>query len=44
MFSVSRTVIRQALNDLVNEGFVTRKKGKGAFVALPKIRERLVQN
>ena len=42
-FSVSRTVIRQALNDLVNKGFVTREKGKGTFVALPKIREQLVQ-
>jgi GntR family transcriptional regulator len=43
MFSVSRTVIRQALNDLANKGLVTREKGKGTFVAQPKIRERLVQ-
>jgi GntR family transcriptional regulator len=43
MFSVSRTVIRQALNDLVNSGFLIREKGKGTFVAQPKIRESLVQ-
>jgi GntR family transcriptional regulator len=43
MFSVSRTVIRQALNDLVNKGFLIREKGKGTFVAQPKIRESLVQ-
>ncbi len=43
LFSVSRTVIRQALNDLTNKGLVIREKGKGTFVAQPKIRESLVQ-
>lgn len=43
MFAVSRTVIRQALNDLVNKGLLFRAKGKGTFVAQPKIRESLVQ-
>jgi GntR family transcriptional regulator len=43
MFAVSRTVIRQALNDLVNNGLLIRRKGKGTFVAQPKIRESLVQ-
>lgn len=43
MFAVSRTVIRQALSDLVNKGFLVREKGKGTFVAQPKIRESLVQ-
>lgn len=42
-FDVSRTVIRQALNDMVHEGYVVRRKGKGTFVAEPKIRESLVQ-
>jgi GntR family transcriptional regulator len=43
MFDVSRTVIRQALNDLVYKGLLVRRKGKGTFVAGPKIREGLVQ-
>jgi GntR family transcriptional regulator len=43
MFGISRTVIRQALNDLVYKGLVIREKGKGTFVAEPKIRESLVQ-
>lgn len=42
-FGVSRTVIRQALSDMVHEGAVIRRKGKGTFVAEPKIRESLVQ-
>jgi GntR family transcriptional regulator len=42
-FHVSRTVVRQALNDLVNEGILYRRKGKGTFVAKPKISESLVQ-
>ncbi len=42
-FDVSRTVIRQALSDMVHEGYVVRRKGKGTFVAEPKIRESLVQ-
>jgi GntR family transcriptional regulator len=37
MFGVSRTVVRQALNDMSNEGLVVREKGKGTFVAEPKI-------
>ncbi|MBL8134026.1 MAG: GntR family transcriptional regulator, partial [Anaerolineae bacterium] len=43
MFNVSRTVIRQALQDLTHEGLITRRKGKGSFVAERKIREQLVQ-
>lgn len=43
IFDVSRTVIRQALNEMVYEGLIIRKKGKGTYVAEPKIGESLVQ-
>jgi GntR family transcriptional regulator len=43
MFQVSRTVVRQALQDLIHERLVTRRKGKGSFVAQAKISEQLVQ-
>ncbi|MBO0906468.1 GntR family transcriptional regulator [Jiella sonneratiae] len=33
LFSVSRTVVREALNQLVNEGQVYRIQGRGTFVA-----------
>lgn len=43
MFNVSRTVIRQALQDLIHEGLIRRRKGKGSFVAASKISEQLAQ-
>lgn len=43
IFNVSRTVIRQALNELLHEGLIVRAKGRGTFVAEPKIKGSLVQ-
>ncbi|MDH7485094.1 MAG: GntR family transcriptional regulator [Anaerolineae bacterium] len=43
IFGVSRTVIRQALKDMEYRGLIVRRKGKGTFVAEPKILEGLVQ-
>jgi GntR family transcriptional regulator len=42
IFGVSRPVIRQALDQLMRDGLVTRVMGKGTFVTEPKIREGLV--
>jgi GntR family transcriptional regulator len=44
MFSVSRTVIRQALAELEHEGLIARKKGKGTFITEQETYEKLSQN
>ena len=40
---ISRTVVRQTIQELVNEGYLIKKKAKGTFVAEPKINENLIQ-
>jgi len=41
-YKVSRSTVRQAINELVNEGFLTKKQGKGTFVSgMGKLKEEL---
>jgi GntR family transcriptional regulator len=43
IFGVSRPTVRGAIEALVDEGFLRREKGRGTFVASPKIVEGLLQ-
>ncbi|MGE5585066.1 MAG: GntR family transcriptional regulator [Bacillota bacterium] len=42
-YQVSRTVVRQALSNLVKKGLLRREKGRGTFVSEPKIGGGLFQ-
>lgn len=41
-YEVSRTVVRQTLLEMENKGLIVKRKGKGSFVARPKIHESLI--
>ncbi len=40
-YGVSRITIRRAINELVTQGIVEKKQGKGTFISLPKLSRRL---
>jgi len=42
IFQVSRSVVRQALGILMNEGFINRQRGRGTYIAKPKIEEHFI--
>ncbi|TFG62912.1 MAG: GntR family transcriptional regulator [Spirochaetales bacterium] len=38
-FGISRPTVRQAITELVSEGYLTRQKGRGTFISTPKIKQ-----
>ena len=43
IFSISRTTVRQAITELVQEGGLSRVKSKGTFVTYPKVSQDFIQ-
>jgi len=41
--NISRTVVRQAIKELENQGYLSTEKGRGTFISRPKIIEGFVQ-
>ena len=42
MFEISRTAVRQAVGELVHEGYLYRIKSKGTFVSAPKVTQNIM--
>ncbi|HCR44078.1 MAG TPA: GntR family transcriptional regulator [Ruminococcaceae bacterium] len=40
-YEVSRITVRKAIEELVTEGYLTKKQGKGTFVNKPKIKRKI---
>jgi GntR family transcriptional regulator len=43
MFNVSRATVRQGIDNLVKEGVLHRVRGKGTFVAAPKVKQGVLR-
>ena len=43
IYKISRTTVRQAVTELVQEGWLYRVKSKGTFVSTPKINQDFIQ-
>lgn len=43
IYQISRTTVRQAVTELVQEGWLYRVKSKGTFVSTPKINQDFIQ-
>lgn len=41
LYQISRMTVRQAINNLVNDGFLYRQKGRGTFVNKQKVEQKL---
>lgn len=42
LLQISRPTVRQAMSDLVEEGYLMRFKGKGTFIGQPKVKDRFL--
>lgn len=42
-FKLSRTTVRQAIMELVNEGWLNRRKSKGTYVSRPSLKQDFIQ-